>query len=201
MFFAISALTLGLAAGLKPGPLGIFVIHQTMSRGTLHGFLASLAPIITDGPIIGLALLLSFQVDELDNFIGLLSLLGSLYLAFIAYKTFNTSSSIHPLSRQGSSSSLGTAIKINFLNPAPYIFWLTIGSSYLLMGTTIEAVIFIFCALLSLCLTKFTVAFLFKQLGSRFNHKIYALILKSLSVPLIIFSIQLLITGINSILS
>jgi threonine/homoserine/homoserine lactone efflux protein len=43
------------------------------------------------------------------------------------------------------------AMKINFLNPAPYMFWLTIGSSYILMGSELEAAIFIVCAIFSLC--------------------------------------------------
>ncbi len=198
MFFAITALTLGLAAGLKPGPLGVYVIHQTMSRGNTHGFLASLAPIITDGPIIALALCLTLQLEDLHQIIGLISLTGSLYLLLTAYKILKSPNNINLIGTINKSSSLTTAIKINFLNPAPYIFWLTIGSSYLLMGTNIDAAIFIICALLSLCLTKFCVAILVKQLGNRFNSKTYALFLKALALPLIVFSIQLFITGINS---
>lgn len=54
--FFFSALSFGLAAGLKPGPLGIVVIQQTLTKGLLSGFRASLAPLITDGPIIIVAL-------------------------------------------------------------------------------------------------------------------------------------------------
>jgi threonine/homoserine/homoserine lactone efflux protein len=47
--FFFSALSFGLAAGLKPGPLGIIVIQQTLSKGLSAGVRASLAPLITDG--------------------------------------------------------------------------------------------------------------------------------------------------------
>jgi hypothetical protein len=50
--FFFAALSFGLAAGLKPGPLGIIVIQQTLSKGLRAGVRASLAPLITDGPII-----------------------------------------------------------------------------------------------------------------------------------------------------
>ena len=53
--FYFSALSFGLAAGLKPGPLGIVVIQQTLSRGLRSGLRASMAPLITDGPIAILA--------------------------------------------------------------------------------------------------------------------------------------------------
>ena len=54
--FFLSALAFGLAAGLKPGPLGVVVIQQTLSHGLPGGLKASMAPLITDGPIIIAAL-------------------------------------------------------------------------------------------------------------------------------------------------
>ncbi len=52
MELIIAALTLGMTAGLKPGPLGIYVIHQTLLHGARSGLLASFAPFVSDGPII-----------------------------------------------------------------------------------------------------------------------------------------------------
>lgn len=197
MYFVLAALTFGLVAGLKPGPLGVFVIHQTMSKGNYNGFLASLAPIVTDGPIILLALLLTLQLNDISWLISTISVFGSLYLAYIAYKIFKTSHGINPGEGDSISSSLATAIKINFLNPAPYIFWLTIGSSYIFMGSNLDAAVFIICTLFSLCITKFSVAFVIKKLGAQFNPRVYTLVLKSFSVPLLIFSGQLLFSGIS----
>ncbi len=198
MYLALAALTFGLVAGLKPGPLGVFIIHQTMSKGKFQGFISSLAPLITDGPIIVLALFLSLQLNDLNWFISIISILGSAYLANIAYKIFKAPSSINPIGNGGAKSSLSAAVKINFLNPAPYIFWLTIGCGYILKGTEIEAAIFIFCALISLCITKFIVAIAIRKLGERFDPRVYATILRSLSLPLLLFSAQLLYSGIVS---
>jgi len=170
MSFLLAALTFGLVAGLKPGPLGVFVIHQTMSKGTYNGFMASLAPIVTDGPIILLALLLTLQLNDITWFISAISIIGSVYLAHIAYKIFRTPSGINPDSGDNNSS-FTTAVKINFLNPAPYIFWLTIGSSYIFMGSNSDAGVFIFFSIFSLCLTKFGVALAIKKLGEKFNPR------------------------------
>jgi threonine/homoserine/homoserine lactone efflux protein len=198
MNFALAALTFGLAAGLKPGPLGVFVIHQTMSKSNRHGMLASMAPLLTDGPIILLALLLTLSLDDIGWFISGISIVGAIYLATIAYKIFNAPVSINPNASVDDDSGFFTAVKINFLNPSPYIFWLTIGSSYILMGTMLDASIFIICALVSLCVTKYLVALSIKTLGQRFNSKVYSAILRSLSLPLLVFSIQLLYTGISA---
>ena len=197
MNFALAAITFGVAGGLKPGPLGIYIIHQTMSKGTYHGFVSSLAPILAEGPIILLALLLTLQLNDLTWFISLISIFGAVYLANIAYKIFKAPNSINPCGKKGGSSSFFTAVKINLLNPSPYIFWLTIGSSYLVMGSESDALIFIICAISSLCITKFGVAIAIKKLGDNFNPKVYSVVLKSLSLPLVIFSIQLLYSGLS----
>lgn len=196
MFFAIAGLTLGFMSGLKPGVLGVFVIHQTMSRGRFQGFLSSLAPILTDVPIIYLSFFLALELGDLNWFISAVSLLGSMYLLYIAYKTFNEKVQISPSKFEFKNSSLLPAIKLNILNPAPYAFWLTVGNGYLLQGSNTESIIFVICLLVSLCATKFLVALVFKFLGEKFNQKIYSMILKSLTLPLILFSVWLFYSAI-----
>lgn len=200
MEFVIAALTFGLVAGLKPGPLGVFVIHQTMSKGNRHGMLASMAPLLTDGPIILLAILLTLSLEDVSWFISIISIVGAFYLANIAYKIFNTPESIDPSGKYNENSGFLTAVKINFLNPSPYIFWFTIGGSYIFMGTSLEASVFVICTLTSLCVTKYIVAISLKMLGKNFNPRVYSLLLKSLSLPLVVFSGHLFYTGISSFL-
>ena len=200
MNFALAALTFGLVAGLKPGPLGVFIIHQTMSKSNRHGMFASMAPLISDGPIILFSLFLTVQIEDIDWLVSLISILGALYLASLAFKIYKAPLSINPNGSSDGSSSLLTAIKINLLNPAPYVFWLTIGSSYLLMGDSLEVGVFIVFALVSLCVTKYAVALAIKALGSRFSSRIYSLILRSLSFPMLVFSGQLLYSGIVKLL-
>lgn len=199
MEFALTAMTFGLAAGLKPGPLGIFIIHQTMSKGNRHGMAASLVPFITDGPIILFSFLLTSQLKDIHGFISAISVVGGIYLGTIAYKIFRYPNNITPKGKNDRSVGLFTAIKINFLNPSPYIFWLTIGIGYISMGTTAEATIFVVTALTSLCITKFTLAWLMRSLGNQFNPVIYAGLLRSLSLPLCVFGFQLVYNGVAAL--
>src|SRR5690554_2795593 len=197
MTFALAAFTFGLVAGLKPGPLGIFIIHQTLRKGKLQGFISSLAPLLTDGPIILLAMLITVQLSDISWFIFSISMLGGVYLAYLAYKVFMLPSSLNPSGKGITASGLGTAVKINFLNPGPYIFWLTIGTGYIEMGSSTEAVIFVSVSLASLCITKFLVAVAIEVLGQKFNQRNYALLLKSLSLPMAAFSVQIIYSGLS----
>lgn len=191
----MAATIFGITAGIKPGPLGIFVIHQTLSRGTAVGLRSCFAPFISDGPIIAIALLVTVHLQSIQWFLVSISILGGFYLFFIAYKIWKSSHTIGDTT-QSPKSTFFMAVKINLLNPAPYIFWFTIGSSYISKGTAFEATIFIFFCLFSLALTKFFLAFTIKKLGDRFNTTIYTALLKSLSIPLVIFACLLIYDGI-----
>ena len=123
--FFFAALSFGLAAGLKPGPLGVVVIQQTLSKGLPAGVRASLAPLVTDGPIIIAALWLLTQFKSIDLFAAVLGFLGGLYLVWLAIKILKARN-ISLTEKLNFKNSLFTAVKVNLLNPGPYIFWFTV---------------------------------------------------------------------------
>lgn len=186
----VAALTLGVTAGLKPGPLGIYVIHQTLLHGPRSGLLASFAPFVSDGPIILGSFLLVNSFKQFDIFITLITLAGALYIAFIAIRLLFT----NPVPQQPAPapSSFLTAVKINLLNPAPYIFWSTVGGTYLLQNDLLSASAFAVLFLGTLSTTKFLMALSIKKLGDRFSDKLIGHILKLLALLLILFAISLL---------
>lgn len=142
MYFVFAALTFGVVSGVKPGPLGVYVIHQTMSKGIKGGFLASLAPIVTDGPIILLVLLFTFQLKDIEWFISAISAFGAIYLAYLAYKILKGPSVVDPTDSKIESSSLVTAVKINILN-----------QGHIFSGSQLAVVIFLWALKLTqLCL-------------------------------------------------
>ena len=120
-----AALTFGLTAGLKPGPLSIFVIHQTLSHGLRAGIIASLAPLASDGPIIIASYLIISSFKQFDLFIATLSIVGAIFLATIAIKLLVQNP--EPDAESSSPASIVTAVRLNLLNPAPYMFWCTAG--------------------------------------------------------------------------
>ncbi len=57
MELVLIGLGLGLAAGVSPGPLLTLVVSSTLARGFGAGLRVALAPVLTDAPIIVLAIL------------------------------------------------------------------------------------------------------------------------------------------------
>jgi len=197
MELIIAALTLGMTAGLKPGPLGIYVIHQTLLHGARSGLLASFAPFVSDGPIILGSFLLVNTFKQYDIFITLISVLGALYIAFIAIKLIIAS----PIPQQPTKapSSFLTAVKINLLNPAPYIFWSTVGGTYLLQNDLAHAAMFAILFLATLSITKFIMALSIKTLGDRFSDRLIAHVLKLLAIFLLFFALRLFISAFTTV--
>jgi threonine/homoserine/homoserine lactone efflux protein len=194
MEIIIAAVTLGITAGLKPGPLSIYVIHQTLLHGARAGLLASLAPFVSDGPIILGSFLLVSSFKDFDLFITLISVMGALYIAYIAVKLMVSTPAMQQPAM--APSSFLTAVKINLLNPAPYLFWSTVGGTYLVQNDLAVAAVFAVLFLGTLAMTKFVMAISIKKLGDRFSDRLLSHVLKFLAVILLFFAIRLLVNGL-----
>jgi len=192
--FAIPAFIFGLTGGLKPGPLSVYVIHTTLTKGEKAGLMASFAPFISDGPIILLSLLILSQGKQFDIFIAGLSLAGAAYLLLIAVKIFFTSTEL-PTNNDTAPASFMTAVKLNLINPAPYLFWGTVGGAYLARASITDAGTFIVVMLATLAITKFGVAKSIKIMGDKFSNSFYTYLLKVLALLLIGFAIKLGLDG------
>ena len=186
----LAALTFGLTAGLKPGPLSIFVIHQTLSHGVRTGFIASLAPFVSDGPIIAASYLLVSYFGRFEIYLAVISMIGAVFLAAIALRMWLQNQQLPEDS--SSPSSFFTAVKINLLNPAPYIFWGTVGGAYMAQNTLTFSLVFVLVFLASLSLSKTALAASIHALGKRFSQRAYDYLLKSLAIFLLAFSAKLL---------
>lgn len=197
MEFILAALTFGITAGLKPGPLGIYVIHQTLNRGYAAGFSASFAPFVSDGPIILLAFFVLHSMRNTPLVLACISIAGAVYLFLLAWKLLRTKQRDSNSNQPGS---FLTAVKINLLNPVAYTFWMTAGGTYLVKGTPQQAATFVVFMLGSLALSKFMLGASIRILGNRFSDKHYLWLLKSLAIILAGFAINLLIEGVNAVL-
>ncbi len=102
---------------------------------------AALAPLISDGPILVLLLIVLAQLPEKGlSFIQTAGGLFILYLAWGAFRADSTDTSIQTPAvdkRSGLTGALQGAA-MNALNPAPYIFWGTVGGPLLLNGWRIS---------------------------------------------------------------
>ncbi len=123
---------LGFAAGISPGPLLTLVLSTTLEKGFWAGFRVALAPLLTDAPIILLAL---FVLRGLSgSFLQAISLLGGLFVLYLGVDTLLKSRRPpEPESLPGGARvDLGRGALVNLLNPHPWLFWATVGGPLLL---------------------------------------------------------------------
>jgi len=133
--YLLQGIGYGLAAAAQPGPLQMFLISQTLTRGWKRTLLSGFAPLISDGPIILVSLLVLSQVPAwLQRGLYVAGGLLILYLAYGAFKAWQNFES--PLARSESDPqrSLFKAVMINILNPVPYLFWMLVLGPILLAG-------------------------------------------------------------------
>lgn len=122
--YLISGLTLGLAAGAQPGPFQTYIINQAILRGWKRTLIAAFAPLLSDGPIIVLVLLIISQIPEwFQSFLFLAGGIFILSLAWKAYQNWNMFSRADSEESQSGAQSLLRATMMNLLSPGPYIFW------------------------------------------------------------------------------
>ncbi len=194
--YVLSAFVFWLTAGFKSGPLGIVVIQQTLTHGLKHGIRASLAPIITDGPIIFAALAILTQFKDIALFIGVLSFLGGLYFLWLSLKILKLKE-INVSKSLGTPTSLATAIKVNLLSPNPYLFWFTVGGAYLARGNQAESIVFVTVAIGTLVLSKMVVAWVASNFREFLDSRAYLWVMRILGGLLSIFGFLLLNQSYN----
>jgi threonine/homoserine/homoserine lactone efflux protein len=133
--YLVQGLTLGLSAAASPGPFQAFIIGQSIKNGWKRTLPACLAPLLTDGPIIALALILLANLPhELLRAVRIVGGFFILYLAYQAFQGFRRFREEQCEPTGGVRQSLGQAAVMNFLSPGPYIFWSLLGGPILLTG-------------------------------------------------------------------
>src|SRR5512133_995233 len=86
--YILQGIGFGMAAASQPGPFQTYLISQSLINGWRRTLPAALAPLVSDGPIILLCLLVLSQVPAwLQRF---LYIAGGLFILYLAYGTFKT---------------------------------------------------------------------------------------------------------------
>ena len=133
--YILQGIGYGFAAAAQPGPLQTYLSSQSLTKGWKRTLPAALAPLVSDGPIIALCLLVLSQIPLwLQRFLYVGGGLFILYLAYGAYKTWKDYDPNIPYAETESPQSLLKAVFINILNPSPYIFWSLVMGPILLTG-------------------------------------------------------------------
>lgn len=198
-YFLSFGLVMGLASGLSPGPLLTLVITESLQHGVKAGIKVALAPIISDAPIIIVMLLVMDQLSGFNALIGLLSLLGSGYVFYIAYDTLRHKPQAQQ-QNQGPSKSITKGVLANVLNPHPYVFWLAVGAPTIIKSISVSLfapVVFLVGFYLPLVGSKVALAVLLGRHRELLSGRVYAYVMRFLAALLVVFAVLLLIEGVN----
>lgn len=129
--YLLPGLALGLSAGISPGPLLTLVMTQTLKHGAREGIKVSMAPLLTDLPIIVVVLFILDRLTHIEPVLGAISLFGAGYLIYLGYESLCFKGEM-PSDQAAAPHSIRKGIVANFLNPSPYMFWFSIGGPLML---------------------------------------------------------------------
>jgi threonine/homoserine/homoserine lactone efflux protein len=180
--YLIQGIGYGFAAAVQPGPFQAYLISQTLSNGWRQTLPAALAPLISDGPIILLTLLVLSHVPLwFQRFLYLAGGLFILYLAysaFMAWRNFDEAGVVTP---SASRQSAVRAAMMNALSPGPYLYWSLVTGPILLAGwrqAPVKGVGFLVSFYATIVLTLIAIIVVFgtaRRFGPKFNRVLVGL--------------------------
>ena len=191
MLTALSAaFVYGLTGGLTPGPLMTLVISQTLRHGSREGIKTSLAPLITDGPIIVLLLLFLGRIAAVRPLLGGIAIAGVAFLLYLAWESWNAAPPSATVAAAAPRSLVRGAL-VNFLNPNPYLFWLTVGTPMLVRAwkhSALAAALFIVVFFVCLVGSKIVLVNILAHSRERIIGRWYTPVMRTLAALLVVFA-------------
>jgi threonine/homoserine/homoserine lactone efflux protein len=190
---------LGLASGFAPGPLQVLVLSETLRHDIRAGIKVSVAPLITDVPIIILSLLVLNRLAHFKSILGGISISGGLFILYLGYDSLKTKGLALNLP-PGDPNSFKKGVITNALNPHPYIFYMTVGAPIIFKATNqnfLSALLFIGSFLFFLVGSKVILAVVVERSRAFLKGPVYIWIMRILGALLLFFSIMLFRDGLK----
>ncbi len=133
LWYLFSGVSLGVAAGISPGPLLALLVAQTLRHGLREGAKVAIAPLLSDLPIVLACVVAVGRAADLGTPLAWISILGGGMVAYLAYDCLRTSG-LPAAGGPAAPRSVFKAVGVNLLNPHVYVFWATVGAPMLLQG-------------------------------------------------------------------
>ncbi len=199
--FVLSGVIFGLSGGFTPGPLMTLMISETLKHGTKEGLKIAIVPVISDFPIVAGSLMILSRLTDMDVFLGILALAGAAYLIYLGLESLRFRGKIS-VGEQVRPQSFKKGIITNFLNPNPYIFWITVGAPTVLRAyeiNLISAVLFIFSMYLCLVGSKIFTAIITGKSRNFLQSRGYVFTIRVLGAILMLFALIFVDQGLTSL--
>jgi threonine/homoserine/homoserine lactone efflux protein len=198
-----TGLLLGAPSGLAPGPMLLLIISETLRHGKRAGVKVACIPLLTDAPIVLASGLLFTQITNMNTLLGVISIIGSIFLLHIGVKSLLAANSEfidytpRPLL-------LREIMIANLTNPNPYLFWFTVGAPIMVRSfqhNFSKGLSFLVSFYLGMVGIKLILAIGTGESRDFLQGFLYRSTMQLLSLMLICFAIYLMLDGIASLRS
>lgn len=118
---------LGIFSGLVPGPFSTLIAATALRSGFRAGFWIAVVPLVSEVAV--LALTAAFLSRLPEDALGWMGMAGGVLVLSLAWRTFRESREpprAEPL--EGSTTRILQGALLAVLSPAPWVFWLLVGS-------------------------------------------------------------------------
>jgi threonine/homoserine/homoserine lactone efflux protein len=177
----------------------MLIITQTLKHNTQEGVKVALAPLLTDVPIILLAFVFMKYLSGFKIVLGLVALLGSGYVFYLAYESMRSQAlAATPIVEAPRSIKKGALV--NAGNPHPYLFWLTVGAPFMMQSyveNPLAPAVFVICFYIWLIGSKVLLAWLVGKSRQILTSKGYIYVMRVLGCLLGWFAVMLLVDAIG----
>jgi threonine/homoserine/homoserine lactone efflux protein len=199
LVYIVQGIGYGFAAAAQPGPLQTYLISQALIKGWQKSLPSALAPLISDGPIIALCILVLSQVPAwLQRFLYIAGGLFILYLAYGAYTAWKNFDPQLPSPEAGMQRTVFKAALTNALAPGAYIYWTLVTGPILIRGwreTPLYGVSFLLGFYITMILSLCIIIIVF-GLARQFGPKVNRVLLGISAIALFCFGLYQLKLGV-----
>lgn len=132
--YVLAAAAIGFSAGVTPGPLQAVFLSYAIKGGWKKALPAAFAPLVTDGPVILLVLVILNNLPE--AFLRILQIGGGIFIFYLAWESFTAYRKFQGIKAAQDTNNWGTLLKaatMNVLGPGPWLFWSLINGPNLLL--------------------------------------------------------------------
>ena len=204
MTYFLQGIALGFGSGVTPGPMLALVLSASLRGGFRTGAIVAMSPLVTDLPIIVLCLTVLSQLS--DDVLRFIAYAGAAVLTWYAYEAIRDALTVSLDDLRGDAAhvpsaarSLRQGVLANFLNPSPWLFWMSVGGPLLKdawSGSTVNAIAFVAPFYALLIGSKVAVAWAAGAGRTRLSNRGYRVLLLSAAGMLVVLAASLVTRGV-----
>lgn len=200
----LAGLGLGLANGVAPGPTLALVVSTTLARGRRAGMQVAIAPLLTDLPIVLVTLAIAGSLPR--TALAALGLAGAAVLAWFAWEALAAARTADATGLRTDATDGRDWVRgatANLLNPAPWLFWATVGAPLLVVTAREDGAwaVAAFLVAFYACIVgaKVAVALGLAATRHRLTTRAYRALLAGSGVVLAAFAVALAVAAVTAI--